>query len=343
MHTITLTWTASDSPDVAGYRLYYGEYSGSYPNTIDAGNQTTVDVPNLIEGTMYYFAATAYTADGSESVPSDEIHYMPNPASPIPFTMDGNADATGYLEASNGMTIYAAVRGTLLYVATWSPGSNGSGVNDYFIFVSDQLLPSASTIAPWAKMGRIGVAENKPFLAGESQNAYAGWFNAPLTSSFAKASTNSGQLEGVIDLVAAFGSMPQTIYLASAAYGTDDNSPLVAQCPAGNGNGNLDPNEFLALQIPAILDQNADGVYDRLDPARDFLSSAARDNSDVLLTWNSVPGRNYQVLWSSSLTSGWQNAPNGFFNAGPSQLTLSFRDLGALNSGPRFYKVQLLP
>ncbi|MGZ5003794.1 MAG: hypothetical protein ACXWBM_11415, partial [Chthoniobacterales bacterium] len=164
-----------------------------------------------------------------------------------------------------------------------------------------------------------------------------------LTSAVAKAPTNSGQMEGVIDLVAAFGSVPQTIYVASAAYSTADGGPLVAQCPAGNGDGNLDPNEFLLLEIPAIIDQNADGVYDRLDPAKDFLMNGTSDVSDFVLTWNSVPGRNYQVLWSSNLTSGWQNAPNGFFNAGTLQLTLSYRDIGALGSGPRFYKVQLLP
>jgi hypothetical protein len=54
-----------------------------------------------------------------------------------------------------------------------------------------------------------------------------------------------------------------------------------------------------------------------------------------------VPGRSYQVLWSSSLTSGWQNAPNGFFTAATLQLTLSYQDLGALANGPRFYRVQL--
>ena len=59
-----------------------------------------------------------------------------------PFALDGAFDYPGYLLASNGMVLYAAVRGTTLYVATGSPGT--SGPNDYFIFVSDQLLPGAS-------------------------------------------------------------------------------------------------------------------------------------------------------------------------------------------------------
>src|SRR5207237_6898804 len=132
----------------------------------------------------------------------------------------------------NAMTIYAAVRGSLLYVATWSPGSTG-GPNDHFIFVSDQLLASASASAPapWAKGGMVAVAGSKPFLAGESIGNYVGWTNAPFTSIASKSGTNGGQMEGVIDLAAAFGSVPQTIYIAAAAYETANAGVLVAQGP----------------------------------------------------------------------------------------------------------------
>ena len=43
------------------------------------GNRLSTDVANLIEGTTYYFVVTAYEADGSESAPSLEFHYLPNP------------------------------------------------------------------------------------------------------------------------------------------------------------------------------------------------------------------------------------------------------------------------
>jgi hypothetical protein len=66
------------------------------------------------------------------------------------FLMDGAFDSAGYLLANNGMVLYGAVRGTTLYVATWSPGT--SSTNDHFIFVTDQLLPAAAA-APWAKTG----------------------------------------------------------------------------------------------------------------------------------------------------------------------------------------------
>jgi hypothetical protein len=255
--------------------------------------------------------------------------------------MDGTADSAGYLVGNNAMTIYAAVRGTLLYVATWSPGNNSGGVNDHFILVTDQLLAGATTAAPWAKAGMIGLAGNKPFLAGESMNNYVGWTNAPVSSQAAKASTGSGQMEGVIDLAAAFGSIPPTIYLAAAAYGTNNAGPLAAQCPAGDSNGNIDPNELLVLQVAAILDRNADGVFDRLDPTMDFTGSCLASGNNVVVTWNSVPGKSYQVLWSTSPGGGWNNATNGFFTADPSQLNLNYTDLNAVNNAPRFYKIQL--
>jgi hypothetical protein len=254
--------------------------------------------------------------------------------------MDGSADASGYLQNSNNMTIYAAVRGNLLYVATWSPGSN-DGANDHFIFVSDQLLASATAAAPWAKSGLVAVAGNKPFLAGESMGNYVGWTNAPFTSVAAKSQTNGGRMEGVIDLAAAFGSVPSTIYIASAAYETANAGALVAQGPTGNGDSKIDANEFLALQIPTLLDRDANGIFDRLEPTMDFTSFCVRSGNDLILTWNSVPGKSYQVLWSDSPTGPWQNAAGGLLTAGTLQITLSYTDVGALSNGARFYKVQL--
>jgi len=73
---IILEWDASDSPEVAGYNLYYGTNSGSYPFKIDAGNSTAVTVSNLLAGVTYYFVATAYDANGDESAYSNEAPFV---------------------------------------------------------------------------------------------------------------------------------------------------------------------------------------------------------------------------------------------------------------------------
>jgi hypothetical protein len=89
MRTITLSWYASPSPDVIGYRVHVGTESGFYTIHLDAGNQTMIDVPHLIDGTTYYFTVTAYAANGTESNPSEEIHYLPNPTTLLNISARG--------------------------------------------------------------------------------------------------------------------------------------------------------------------------------------------------------------------------------------------------------------
>ena len=231
------------------------------------------------------------------------------------------------------------MRGGLLYVATASPGSTGAP-NDHFLFVTDALLPTASALAPWAKIGLVATGVLKPFIGGESTTEFCGWFNAPVASPAVKSATSSGQMEGTIDLAAAFGSVPATIYVAAAAYATADGGQLTAQCPLGNSDGNIDPAEFLSLPIAAIQDENADGTYDRLDPALGFVvTQVARSMEISTISWASVPGRTYQAESCDQLGGTWTplNPP---ITAGTGQLTLSTSDSTALPS--RFYRVQLV-
>jgi hypothetical protein len=78
--TVTLEWEAD--PNVCGYRLYYGVESGSYQVAIDVGPAGSCSVSNLVRGTTYYFAATAYSHIGTESDFSTEIVYNSDPRPP---------------------------------------------------------------------------------------------------------------------------------------------------------------------------------------------------------------------------------------------------------------------
>jgi fibronectin type 3 domain-containing protein len=75
--SVTLAWDASPSPNVVGYRLYYGTASRAYTHSLATGSATTVTVSNLVRGTTYYFAVTAIDEFGLESDFSEEISYMP--------------------------------------------------------------------------------------------------------------------------------------------------------------------------------------------------------------------------------------------------------------------------
>ena len=70
--SVSLTWDASASPGVTGYKIYVGRSSGNYFRTDDARNVLTYTVRNLTPGT-YYFTCTAYDASGNESYFSNEI------------------------------------------------------------------------------------------------------------------------------------------------------------------------------------------------------------------------------------------------------------------------------
>jgi hypothetical protein len=74
LQSVTLAWDPSvPSTNVAGYFVYYGVSTGSYTNKVDIGMGTSGVVSNLVAGTTYYFATTAYTASGLESDFSSEV------------------------------------------------------------------------------------------------------------------------------------------------------------------------------------------------------------------------------------------------------------------------------
>lgn len=58
---INLTWDASTSPNVGGYKIYYGKTSKNYTSAADAGNVTTYKLTGLDDGVEYFFAVKSYS------------------------------------------------------------------------------------------------------------------------------------------------------------------------------------------------------------------------------------------------------------------------------------------
>ena len=89
---VGLEWDANSEPDLAGYKIYYkidspgepydgvGATEGDSP--IDVGNITTFTLNGLIEGSIYYFAATAYNTGNLESNYSNEVTTQIEPEIP---------------------------------------------------------------------------------------------------------------------------------------------------------------------------------------------------------------------------------------------------------------------
>lgn len=305
---------------------------------INAGVSYGVDYIEIYEIDVRTLPAVI-TYARQQLVPSPTPTPTPAPT-PIPFNLDGQLDAAGYLQDSHGMTLFAAVRGGALYLATSSPGSDGSLPNDHMILVTNAILTTASQPAPWKKSGLVASDLAKPFLAGESTSTLVGWFNGMVSARATKSAGGDGLMEGTLDLAATFGSIPETVFVAAAAYQTADDGNLFAQVPFGNGDGNIDPNEFLPLSIAALKDENADGTYDRLDPALGFgVTQITRTNGVTTITWTSVPGRAYQAETCESLDGEWipLNTP---ITAGTGALTLTTSDATDLLT--RFYRVRLV-
>ncbi|HUJ78750.1 MAG TPA: hypothetical protein VLY45_00385, partial [Nitrospiria bacterium] len=217
------------------------------------------------------------------------------------------------------------------------------------IIVTDQISPTLQPAFPtWSKVGSNAVVSTKPFLGGESINTYVGWQQTSASNTAYKTATwnNTGSpslmMEGTINLVQAFGSMPSNIWVCAAAYATTNGGALVAQGPAAvTVNGNIESNEFLMLSIPAITDSDGDGVYDRLDPTKGFLIQSVQPSGagGYVITWASVPGKTYQVMYSDSPGAGWTNAPLAQVTASAGQLSMSYTDASATNGIQRFYKI----
>ena len=71
---------------MAGYAVLYGTNSGSYQTRVDVGNRTNATIQLPTNGDTFFFVTTAYTVDGLESLPSNEVSYTP-PASSINQTI----------------------------------------------------------------------------------------------------------------------------------------------------------------------------------------------------------------------------------------------------------------
>jgi hypothetical protein len=70
--SLLISWDPVGDSRVAGYKVKYGTTSQSYTGAVDAGLSTSQLLPNLVDGTRYYFCVVAYDAAQVEGVPSPE-------------------------------------------------------------------------------------------------------------------------------------------------------------------------------------------------------------------------------------------------------------------------------
>ena len=158
-------------------------------------------------------------------------------AEPPDFIIDGSLDAGATLVAQNdGLSLYAGLDGNNLYVA----GSPAGAGRDHFLLVAD--VPGGLAGSMWAKGGLV--AQPDAFIGNENDNNFHAWFDNAGGASSASGSI----LEGLIDINAEFGGMPDSVHLAIAAYDNSDGGALLAQAPAGSG-ANLEAGEYVEVVL----------------------------------------------------------------------------------------------
>ena len=125
--SVTLLWNGNPSSDqVAGYRVYFGTASGSYSDSVVAGNVTSRTMTGLTNGVPYFFAITAYDGEGLESAFSAEVSYRPMvpdrpriqtrvmPGGQIILSVQGTSGRFFFVEASEDLIGWTAIDVVLL-------------------------------------------------------------------------------------------------------------------------------------------------------------------------------------------------------------------------------------
>jgi len=123
--SLTVAWDPTTDPKVAGYKVAFGVQSGVYATEIDAGTQTTYQVPGLTGGVTYYFVVRAYDRVGNLSAPSQEVMGVAPLISPVSVTCPA-ITATSSDGAPVTVTFSATTSGGLPPIATSCVPPSGS-------------------------------------------------------------------------------------------------------------------------------------------------------------------------------------------------------------------------
>jgi hypothetical protein len=206
---VSLSWNPSaDSNIVSGYAIYVGTNSGSYSTRVDAGKKTALTVSNLTGGVTYFFVATAYVPDGTESLPSNEISKTPPVSTSAP-----PATPTGVRITSTGPAQIGLA---------WNASTDDVAVTSYLI--------ERSTGQGGTSFAQVGVSTTLQY----SDSALLG---GTVYNYRVRAKDGDGNLSGYSSVVNATtsNSVPAAGGLV-AAYGFEEGSGLTLGDSSGNGN-----------------------------------------------------------------------------------------------------------
>lgn len=184
--SVALTWVPSVSPNIAGYKVYYGGASGTYTNEISTGNVTNLTISGLVVGDTYYFAAAAVNSSGLQSALSTETSYtvpVPTPGVSItnvtPGMQVGNAAFTVMGTATDSVAVYYSLDGAPYATATlngaqWSASltlaSGNNTIAAYAMDSSGDLSPTDTVSIAYVQTAVLTVKTNGQGIISPNYN-----------------------------------------------------------------------------------------------------------------------------------------------------------------------------
>ena len=155
---VDLAWNRSTDALIVGYDIHYGEASGVYTSSVDAGPNLTAAVTGLMPGQTYYFAVTAYDANGDASAFSNQVtNRLPVLPSiigqpltqtaiaglPVTLTVSAVGDPPLSFQWRDGIV---AIPGASASLLSWPQIGDGEAGN-YTVIVSNPWGSTTSSIA----------------------------------------------------------------------------------------------------------------------------------------------------------------------------------------------------
>lgn len=229
--------------------------------TYDAGTGRwtyTYAIPQAATSVDFVFTNGAGAWDNNGGA---DWHVTVTGGAPPAHAIDGALDAGAPVVAScGGRDLHAEYDGAFLYVA--APGVSGTLGVDHFVMVA-RPGTTGTRAAPWAKAGTVAALDL--FLGNEDSNNWAGWFDAAEAQVSTGVEKASGAwLEGLVDVAAVWGAVPDSVRVAFAGYSSPDGGALQAQAPCGDGNGNVEAGEWVwvAPSATGVADGSSAGDAD---------------------------------------------------------------------------------
>jgi hypothetical protein len=156
---VSLTWTASVSSDVSGYKVYTKVGAGPYDSGVDVGKVVSYQKASLTNGTSYTFKVTAY-----DEVPNESSGAEAGPSVPYEITPPGNI--TGFT------VVQGSANGQI--TGSWTNPSDIDFVGVRFRYRTDGIFPASTTDGTLLgdKTGSPGAADSVTWSGLDPETTY---------------------------------------------------------------------------------------------------------------------------------------------------------------------------